>query len=253
MCLALLAIGAHERYAVVVAANRDEFHERAAAPASWWPEGWLAGRDLAAGGTWLGVTRAGRWGLITNVREPGRHDVAAPSRGTLVPSMLAETAPVLERLERTVAGAMRHNGFNLVAGTCREAHWGSNRTTTPLSLATGVYGLSNAALDTPWPKVVRTKAALTDWCERGDNDLEPLFGVLGDRAGAPDAELPATGLTHERERLLSAPFIVSAEYGTRCSTVLTIGHDGTARFVERSFDAAGRSIGVVDERFRIAG
>jgi uncharacterized protein with NRDE domain len=253
MCLALLAIGAHERYALVIAANRDEFHERASAPAAWWPEGWLAGRDLAAGGTWLGVTRAGRWGLITNVREPGRHDVAAPSRGALVPSVLADTAPVSQGLGRTVAGGMRHNGFNLVAGTGGEAHWGSNRAAAPLALATGVYGLSNAALDTPWPKVVRTKTALADWCERGDTDVEPLFELLGDRAGAPDAELPATGLTRERERLLSAPFIVSAEYGTRCSTVLTIGHDGTARFVERSFDAAGRPTGVVDERFRIAG
>jgi uncharacterized protein with NRDE domain len=147
---------------------------------------------------------------------------------------------------------MRHNGFNLVAGTGREAHWGSNRATAPRALETGVYGLSNAALDTPWPKVVRTKTALADWCARGDTDVEPLFELLGDRAGAPDAELPATGLTRERERLLSAPFIVSAEYGTRCSTVLTVGCDGTARFVERSFDAAGRPTGVVDERFRIA-
>lgn len=251
MCLALLAIGAHPRYALVVAANRDEFHARAAAPAHWWDEGWLAGRDLAAGGTWLGVTRTGRWALITNVREPERHDPAAPSRGALVPRLLGDTAPVAECIASALRAATRHNGFNLLAGHATAAHWASNRRVESRALAPGVYGLSNASLDTPWPKVNRTKATFAAWCASGDAGFELLFTMLDDRTIAADHELPATGIGLEKERLLSAPFIVSAEYGTRCSTVLAIGHDGEARFTERAFDAAGRPTGTVDERFRL--
>jgi uncharacterized protein with NRDE domain len=253
VCLALVALGAHDRYATVIAANRDEYHARATAPASWWDEGWLAGRDLTAGGTWLGVTRTGRWALITNVREPGRHDPAAPSRGALVTRALADAAPSAEAVGRIVRDATRHNGFNLVAGTVRDAHWGSNRAEAPRALAKGVHGLSNAILDTPWPKVTRTKAAFALWCARGDADVDALFALLGDRGIAPDDELPATGIALDRERMLSAPFIVSPEYGTRCSSVLAIGYDGEARFTERSFDPAGRATVVVDERFRLAG
>jgi uncharacterized protein with NRDE domain len=252
MCLALLALGTHSRYAVVIAANRDEFHARAAAPAAWWKEGCLAGRDLAAGGTWFGVTRAGRWALVTNIREPGRHDPSAPSRGALVPNLLANAAPVADGLGRIVASAERQNGFNLVAGSGGEAHWGSNRVAEHRSLEAGIYGLSNATLDTPWPKVKRTKAGLADWCAQRDTEFELLFELLGDKAPASDDELPMTGLTLERERLLSAPFIVSSDYGTRCSTVLAIDHDGNARFTERSFDPAGRVTVEVDERFRVA-
>lgn len=252
MCLALVALGAHDRYSAVVAANRDEFHARAASPASWWQEGWLAGRDLGAGGTWLGVTRAGRWAFLTNVREPGRHDPAAPSRGALVTSTLADAAPLVEAIGRIVRGAARHNGFNLVAGAAGAAYWGSNRAEASRALATGVHGFSNATLDTPWPKVTRTRAAFALWCARGDADVDALFALLGDRTIAPDHELPATGIPLERERLLSAPFIVSPEYGTRCSTVLAIDYEGVARFIERSFDPAGRMTVVVDERFQVA-
>jgi uncharacterized protein with NRDE domain len=251
MCLVLVALGTHPQYSVVVAANRDEYHARAAAPAHWWSEGWLAGRDLVASGTWLGVTREGRWALVTNVREPGRHDPTAPSRGALVPRLLSDTAPVHACLAAIIGSAVTHNGFNLVAGTDREAHWGSNRVAGSQSLGAGVYGLSNATLDTPWPKVRRTKTQLAAWCARGNADVEALFALLEDRAVATDKELPSTGIGIERERLLSAPFIVSPEYGTRCSTVLAIGHDGEARFIERAFDASGRTTGAVDERFVI--
>jgi uncharacterized protein with NRDE domain len=252
MCLALLAIGAHPRYAVVIAANRDEFHARASAPAHWWDDGWLAGRDLTAGGTWLGITRTGRWALITNVREPARYDPAAPSRGALVPRLLADATPMSECIADVLAGATRHNGFNLLAGSGAEAHWASNRAAPPRTLASGVYGLSNAALDTPWPKVARTRASFSRWCASADIDLEPLFALLDDRTTAPDHELPATGIGIEKERLLSAPFIVSADYGTRCSTVLAIDCNGDTTFVERSFDSAGRTAGAVEERFRLA-
>ena len=254
MCLALLAQDAHPRFAVVIAANRDEHHARPALPAAWWNEGWLAGRDLEAGGTWLGVTRRGRWALITNIREPDRRDPGAPSRGKLVTRVLADAAPPAQSVATIVAAAAAYNGFNLLAGDTASACWGSNRTATSRVLARGIHGISNAVLDAPWPKVARTKAALGAWCARGDDDPGALFTVLGDRTRAPDNELPTTGVSLEWERLLSSPFIVgeSYGYGTRCATVVTIGRDGAARFIERTFDPAGLQTGEEDFRFALA-
>ncbi|HVN34831.1 MAG TPA: NRDE family protein [Casimicrobiaceae bacterium] len=252
MCLALFALAAHPRYALVVAANRDEYHARPAARAAWWDDGWLAGRDLKAGGTWFGVARTARWAFVTNVREPSRHDPGAPSRGSLVPTVLAHAEPPTKSLERIVAGAVAQNGFNLVAGLGAQAAWASNRAVAAQALPPGIHGVSNAALDTPWPKVTRTKALVAAWCAAAETDIAPLFAMLADRRVASDAELPSTGVTLERERLLSAPFIVSPAYGTRCSTVLTVDRDGAVRFVERSFDSAGAPAGDVEYRFTVA-
>ena len=253
MCLALIAFAAHPRYRMVVAANRDEFHARPAAPAAWWAEGFLAGRDLKAGGTWLGVNRDGRFALLTNVREPSRHDPRAPSRGTLVPNLLTTREPLTAALRAQVQAGAAHNGFNLVAGDVDELLWGSNRGAAALGLKPGVYGVSNHLLDTPWPKLERTKAALRHWCGTDDarEDLAPVLALLHDTERAPDAELPATGVSLERERMLSAPFIVGADYGTRCSTVLTITSDGVAHWIERSFDSSGTATGDVEHRFQV--
>ena len=253
MCLALIAFAAHPRYKVVVAANRDEYHERPAAPVAWWDEGFLAGRDLKAGGTWLGVDAHGRFAFLTNVREPARHDPAAPSRGVLVPNVLtADASPSVSLPAQVRAGAL-HNGFNLVAGDSRELLWGSNRSSSPsfTALGPGIYGVSNHLLDTPWPKVVRTKEAFRRWCE-GDaraDDPAAILALLRDSERAPDDELPATGVTLERERMLSPPFIIGADYGTRCSTVLTIDCEDNAQLIERTFDPAGNATGEVEFRF----
>lgn len=251
MCLALVAIATHPRYPLVVAANRDEFHHRPAAAAHWWPEGWLAGRDLGAGGAWLGVTRYGRWGLVTNVREPTRHDPAAPSRGALVPTFLRAGGDSASAVAATIASAGSSNGFNLVGGVRDQAAWGSNRSANVRVLPAGISGLSNAQLDTPWPKLRRATAALQGWCLAADASLDRLVDLLGDRTLAPDDELPATGVSLAWERVLSAPFIVSEAYGTRCSTVLTIDRDGRVGFVERSFAPDGSAIGEVRESFRL--
>jgi uncharacterized protein with NRDE domain len=252
MCLALLALAAHPRYPLVLAANRDEFHARPTAPASWWKEALLAGRDLSAGGTWLGVRRDGCFALLTNIREPHRHNPAAPSRGSLVTALLVNGGEPVATMRNVVAGATEHNGFNLLAGSPRGAAWGSNRAEGVKRLAIGVHGLSNAQLDTPWPKVERTRAVMTSWATSGDDGFDALWVALADRALAADAELPKTGVSLDWERILSAPFIVSETYGTRCSTIFAIDREGNARFTERSFDAAGSPSGEVEERFRIA-
>jgi uncharacterized protein with NRDE domain len=253
MCLAVIALGVHPRYPLVVVANRDEFHARPTAAAAWWDEGWLAGRDLEGGGTWLGVTRAGRIALLTNVRDPARHDPQAPSRGTLVTRVLGDRAPSSEALAAALADATTHNGFNLVVCYPAEAHWGSNRGGTPRALAPGLHGLSNASLDTPWPKVIRTKAAVSAWCRSAAEDPAELLQVLADRTPASDESLPSTGVTIEWERLLSPPFILSERYGTRSSTVVAIDQRGRVKFIERSFDAAGAATGDVVETFDVAG
>lgn len=251
MCLALLALAAHPRYPLVLAANRDEFHARPTAPASWWMDAFLAGRDLLAGGTWLGVRRDGRFALLTNIREPHRNNPAAPSRGSLVTALLDDDGELVETMRHVVVGATGHNGFNLLAGSHRCAVWGSNRIEGVKRLSAGVHGLSNAQLDTPWPKVERTRAAVTSWAARGDDGFEALWAALADRVLAADAGLPKTGVSLDWERILSAPFIVSETYGTRCSTIFAIDREGYARFTERSFDSAGSPSGEVDERFQI--
>jgi uncharacterized protein with NRDE domain len=253
MCLAVVALDAHPRYAIVVAANRDEFHARPTARAHWWHDAHgrplLAGRDLEQHGTWLGVARSGRFAFVTNVREPSRHDPRAPSRGALVPAVLRDTRDVHTAVAAVVEAARAYNGFNLVAGEPGSAAFGSNRIAGVEALAPGIHGVSNARLDTPWPKLTRAKAGMATWIASSSDDLRALFDVLADRAIARDADLPQTGVPLERERLLSAPFIRSADYGTRSSTVVAITRDGTAHFIERTFDATGDSQGDVEFRF----
>jgi len=255
MCLAIVALDAHPAFALVIAANRDEFHARAAAPAAWGDappfHRILAGRDLQAGGTWLGITRDGRWALVTNVREGGRQDPAARSRGELVPEVLNADAAGADPLHAVAIAGPRYNGFNLLAGDAANAHWISNRGSGAARLARGLHGLSNALLDTPWPKLERTSAQVRAWIARAETGTDALFSALADRTRAADAALPATGVPLDWERLLSSPFIVSDRYGTRCSTIVTIDRAGLARFHERSFDARGEPVSEVAETFRV--
>ena len=256
MCLVVVALAVHPRYALVIAANRDEFHARAALPAHWGLHapfyGILAGRDLTGGGTWMGVRRDGRWALVTNVRDGHRNDPEAPSRGGLVPHVLNAPSTAAASLAELGSIAAACNGFNLFAGDSGSAIWTSNRVAASQTLTQGVHGLSNARLDTRWPKMTRTKDAVAEWATCGDDDVAPVFAALADRSRAPDGSLPATGVPLEWERLLSAPFIVSDSYGTRCSTVLTITHDGHARFLERSFDTRGTAVGDAAFEFEIS-
>ena len=251
MCLALIALNAHPHYPLVIAANRDEFHARAAEPAHWWTHGVLAGRDRVGGGTWFGVTRAGRWALITNFREGATRDPDAPSRGGLVTQALGAAESALAFSARASVDGQRFHGFNLLVGDGAAGSYASNRASGGQALARGIVGLSNHLLDTPWPKVVRSKAALAAALARADDPLAAAFELLADRQQASAAALPATGISAQWERILSPTFIVSPEYGTRCSSVMTIDDSGMARFVERSFDASGGSIGEVAHLFRI--
>ena len=268
MCLAIVALDAHPRYRVVIAANRDEFHARSAAPAHWWTSGILAGQDLIGGGAWFGVTRSGRWALVTNYREGIPRDPDAPSRGKLVTAALLDPSLPLLCAAAIAREGARYHGFSLLVGDVippvkneprqsvpddrSTAAYVSNRASGAIALPGGIHGLSNHLLETPWPKLVRSKAHLADALHGQALDTVAAFALLADREPADDATLPATGVSRERERVLSSAFIVSPDYGTRCSTVFTLARDGTANFLERSFDAAGNMTGEVAHAFTVA-
>ena len=230
MCLVAMALDQSSRFPFVLAANRDEFYDRAAARLGWWePEDGappiLGGRDLHAGGTWLGLTAHGRLGLITNIRNPEDMDPQAPSRGQIVPQWLkGDTSMPMLWPRLAMSG---YNGFNMLALDFAEGEcfWLNNRKLFPERLQRGVFGLSNAILNTPWPKVQQLKARLKQAVGQAD-DAEALanrlFEALADPTVAPDEHLPHTGVSIEWERLLSSAFIKSANglYGTRCSTLV---------------------------------
>jgi uncharacterized protein with NRDE domain len=269
MCLAAVASGLNPRFPWVLASNRDEFFNRAASPLAWWQpaagdEPVLGGRDLSAGGTWLGLQRNGRLALVTNVREPGRNLPDAPSRGDLVLQWLRR-ADLREQPEQLLHPP--RNGFNLLGVDLAQGGqgvWLSNRGGSAQTLGAGVHGLSNAALDTPWPKVRQLKRQLATAVPQASAVpalTAAVFGILADRRTAPDAELPHTGVTLERERLLSAlciritePGSDRAVYGTRCSTVVVLEQLGAQQMVhvcERTLDELGQVQSEIAETFEV--
>lgn len=233
MCLAAFALNARPDLPFVLIANRDEFHARPTAPAAPWAgqPGLVAGRDLSAGGTWLGIAAPGRYALLTNYRDPSHVLPDAPSRGALVQGFLSGMDSPRDYAHAVHARGADYNGFNLVVGDAQGAWYAGNRDGAPRALADGVHGLSNHLLDTPWPKVVRTCEALQAWLAEGAlppspageaPDLRALWRILADRRAPPDAALPDTGVGLARERLLGSPMIVSETYGTRCASVLLL-------------------------------
>lgn len=246
MCLLVLAWKSHPRYRLVLAGNRDEFHDRPAAPLSWWQDDprLLGGRDLKANGTWLGVARSGRFGIVTNYRDLQAPVDNAPSRGNLVPRFLTGATSPKEFLDDLRGAALRYSGFNLLVGGTRALYYFSNRgPKTPTALAPGIHGLSNHLLDTPWPKLSRTRERFAKLLAEPEIQSEDLFAMLADREQAPVDNLPSTGLPPDWERVVSAPFIVNERYGTRCSTLLLVERNGRTVLQERRFDPAGVQTG----------
>jgi uncharacterized protein with NRDE domain len=235
-----MALNTHPAYRLILLANRDEYYDRPSASAGFWKEApfLLAGKDLQAGGTWLGVTRKGRIAAVTNYRDPSSVREDAPSRGRLVSDFLLGQEGPLEYLDKLGQGAERYNGFNLIVGRKGHCCWYSNRGDGALPLPPGIYGLSNHLLDTPWPKVTRGKDALARLLSVQETpSLEELFHILRDRAIPKDESLPHTGVGLEWERTLSPIFIVSPTYGTRSSTVLLIDAQDHVTFVENTFNS----------------
>ncbi|MFY0640791.1 MAG: NRDE family protein [Bermanella sp.] len=244
MCLLSFDFQPNSPIPLTLVANRDEFHQRPAAPAHFWQEHphLLAGKDLTAGGTWLGVTKQGYFAALTNVRQLPAPYQGTISRGNLVLDFLIEEADPQSYLQRIQASALCYDGFNLVVGNRKSCWFYSNRQTQgPIELAPGLYGLSNASLDTPWPKLNAAKDSLQTWLSQPDSETDRLHALLRDPKTYPQALLPDTGIGEPWETLLSSAFIVSENYGTRASTGLIIADD-SVHFQEASYDSNGETV-----------
>lgn len=257
MCLLVIAWKVHPRYPLVLAGNRDELHARPAAPLGWWddPAGLLAGRDLEAGGAWLGVTTDGRAGVVTNFREPRRMTPGAPSRGAFIPGFAATGSGAAGYAETLAAQAADYAGFNLLLADGRDLIYASNRPAFAVRrLEPGLYGLANDTLDAPWPRVERTRARLRALLGDAEPDREAFFSALADTQPASAVELAAAGAGTGAsvEPSPHGPFVLGSSYGTRCSTLLFMDADGEVRIEEQRYDAAGLVTGVSAERFQTA-
>ncbi|MFZ6710387.1 NRDE family protein [Undibacterium sp. TC9W] len=245
MCLIVFAWKLIPCTPIVFAGNRDEFYDRPATAADWWQDypNIYGGRDLQSGGTWLGMTTmdgadslTSKFAAITNIRAPSEKREDAPSRGDLVANYLTSNLSAQDYIASIRDTVADYNGFNLLIGDKEDLIWFSNRNLDDVRngqpLPPGIYGISNASLDTPWPKVVRTKAEFASMiCQRAPVDA--YFEVLANTTPAPDCRLPDTGVSFEMERLLSSPCIVSPNYGTRVSTVVKVHKDYPSEFNEK--------------------
>ena len=249
MCLILLAYQAHPHYPLVIAANRDEYFNRPTQAAHHWPAPLpiLAGKDLSAGGTWMGIAPNGRFAAVTNVREPQRTPPPNPiSRGQLVTDFLASSEPTQAFLDTLGQQHEAYSGFNLVCGSVSgsvdELWHGSNRADSATLLSPGIHGVSNASLNTPWPKLQQGKQALAEHLKHTHFQLESLLPLLNHRARAADSDLPNTGVGLDMERLLSSRFIEgqAVGYGTRTSTALRVDNHGHMEWIEWSWNEQGQ-------------
>ena len=240
MCLIVVGWRVHPDYPLVVAANRDEFYARPTAIAAPWPDApqIIGGIDLEAGGTWLGVTESGRFAAVTNVREPNMAK-AASSRGALTRDFLLANMPAGDFAQQ-IEGS-HYAGFNLLLSDGESLLYCSNRDGKPRALPPGIYGLSNHLLDSPWPKLVQARQRFTAALQHLPEEAA-FFELLADQTIVEDDKLPQTGVPLEWERLLSAVFVKSENYGTRASTLLWQSSDGTVKLHEQSFGPNGQAL-----------
>ncbi|MDD9893796.1 MAG: NRDE family protein [Gammaproteobacteria bacterium] len=254
MCTVFFAWQSRKDLPLIVASNRDEFHQRPTSAAAWQADGlWFGGRDEKDGGSWLGIAKSGRFAVITNFRDPENIKQVAPSRGDLVRRWLEgeEQEVFCNHLE---SAAEDYNGFNLMFGdTAQLYYFGSAISPAKVqTLAPGLYGLSNGVLDEAWPKVKLGKRRFETVVGAEEVGFDVLRGLMSDRRKAPDEALPNTGVPREWESLLSSLFIVSPAYGTRATTVFTLSNSGQSEFIETRFDSTGEVTGQTQEAFAIS-
>ncbi|MEM1114102.1 MAG: NRDE family protein [Pseudomonadota bacterium] len=246
MCLIIFSHQPDSDLPLVVAANRDEYHARATKPSAFWNDhpGVFAGRDLVGGGTWMGITRSGRFAAITNFRDPQASDPAPRSRGELTLDFLAGNDDPATYLQRVASRASEYAGYSLLVGSARElwhqSNAGDSSQRQPRPLAPGLYGLSNANLDTPWPKVQRGKAVMAELLNSRAVSHDTLATAVNSAELANPEALKLQDLTADMDALLSAQFITAGPYGTRACTTLWMGEGGEVSFLERSYNEDGR-------------
>lgn len=238
MCLLLISFLSHPEYKLIVAANRDEFFKRPAAPAHFWDKhpNLLAGKDIKAGGTWLGLTTSGKFSAITNYRDIRNIKQNAPTRGKLVTDFLLNNDYTSVFANELKEKSDLYNGYNLIFGNLNSLNYFSNQTNTLYELKPGIYGLSNHLLDTPWYKVEKSKKLFSKILTKKNIITDDFFEILSDETFSPDDLLPDTGLEKRVEQAISAIFVSTPEYGTRSSTVILVNNQNLATFTEKSLD-----------------
>lgn len=254
MCILFIAVNQHPDYPLIVAANRDEFHARGTSPSHFWPQykGVLAGKDELAGGSWMGVSQSGKLAALTNIRAPEKERHNAVSRGELVMDFLTHDYTEQSYLKKLSNSAHAYNGYNLLFGQLDNLQVYNNYEDSVYSLHNGVYGLSNASLNSPWPKLDLGRSELAKYCQQGGVfNIEHLFNLLHDNTQAKDEVLPQTGVPIEWERKLSSIFIASEDYGTRSSTVLLLDNYRQIFWQERSFNKQATMIDQQTYHFRL--
>ena len=251
MCLIVFAYEAHPDYPFILAANRDEFYERPTSIAQWWKDypDILGGRDLKANGTWMGINKKGHFAAVTNYRDISNIREDAKSRGDLAVNFLSQSNDTVEYATQIKDEGSEYNGFNLLVLNDDMAHV-SNYENKVNNISSGIYGLSNALLDTSWPKVEKAKKKFKEVIGRSFHEGE-LLEIMNDQEIASDEDLPSTGVAQELERALSAMCIRTPNYGTCCSTVVTINTYGEVRFLEKSYPVGNRKDEIVSYSFMI--
>ena len=237
MCLIVFGYDTIPGYRLILAGNRDEFYDRPTRAADFWEQepNLLAGKDLTAGGTWLGINKKGRVSFLTNYRDMSTHNQDAKSRGHLVRNYLTGDYTPYSYL-KNLNSPNQYNGFNLFTGDHISFYHFSNVTRKIEKIEPGIHGISNALLNTPWPKVKMAKDSFQKLIENGNLNEDHLFDLLTNKKTHPAEKLPETGLDPELEKAVSAIFIQTGNYGTRSSTLLFIKDSGDMRFVERVYE-----------------
>lgn len=244
MCLIAFAYHMHPEYNLVLIANRDEFYKRPTRAAQFWTNEakveLLAGKDLQGGGTWMGITKSGKWGALTNYRDPSWKRESPPTRGAIVPDYLLGNETPTDFITNLKHSAQQFEGFNVLVADKKQLFHYSNANNMVSEITSGIHGVSNAVLDTPWPKLEYAKHQLEQCVTQNNLTPESLFQILKNEQQAADDDLPKTGIPYELEKIISPVFIQSENYGTRCSSLLYVKKNGSVRFIERRYSTDGK-------------
>jgi len=237
MCLIVFAYNVLPGHPFILAGNRDEFYIRPTKPAHRWKTDpvLIAGKDLKAGGTWMGISETGRFAALTNYRAINEIKENVPSRGDIVKNLLLSEKPVKGFLENLLHDAGKYNGFNLLAGTLSDLYYLTNKRKEIVKMKPGYYSISNAYLETSWPKTERALTRFKSVLEEDGVNEDALFDLLLDRKQYPLEMLPKTGLPEELEKAVSSIFIQTENYGTRCSTIVSMDNHSKISLVERTY------------------
>lgn len=251
MCLIVFSYKSHHKYPLILAANRDEFYDRPAREAHFWDTTppLLAGKDLKAGGTWLGISTAGVMGAVTNYRDLNNPKTGKKSRGELITGLLTKKHPIESILQNYIRNGSEYSGFNMIAGSVENMYYISNIRNRIEKLNPGLFGISNAFLNTSWPKVDTAKNEFKDLTSTNTIDTDAVFDLLKSQHTYPESLLPKTGLSPEMEKKVSSIFIETENYGTRCSSLLMIDNNSEVTFIERTYPVK-KSTSVIENKFQ---